>query len=294
MVARVTKAVILLCEGKTDVSFLSRLLVSADDYKDYKRTVEGMHFPFGLDPKTKADGYFSKKLKGYEYDSAQLHEKPLLPTILERNKGNSYTLILLYSMGGMGKVANYKEIIEDFSTLSKGSPLTEDSIHISLGFIYDFDNSSTAERVKYMQNQFQGEIDELKYLNENKAITNSNTFKKIGYHILPKSLLKGSLEDIILPIIRSKYSTLLEDAKTFLTERGFKRMKAGDNTQVDENKTQSDLNKSILGIVGQIEHSGFGNAEIIQKSSLINHDEMKNLDDCKEILAFIKQLRDAL
>lgn len=291
---KITKVVILLCEGKTDVAFLSRLLITSDNYKNYKKTVESMPFPFGLNTKSKTDGYFSKKLKEYEYDSAQLHEKPLLPTILDRNRGNSYTLILLYSMGGMGKISNYKEIIRDFSTLTKGIQLNSNSIHASLGFIYDYDNSSLLDRVEYIKNQFQDQINELQNLSDTIHITDSKFFKKIGYYILPKSLSKGNLEDIIIPIIESRHNLLVEKAKAFLIERGFKRMKISDNTQEDENKTKSDLNKSIIGVLGQIEHSGFGNAEIIQRSSLLNHDEMKKSNECKGILAFIKSLRDPL
>ena len=107
------KAILLLCEGKTDVAFLRRLL-EIDNYQDYKEIVGNMPKPLGLkgNNNNKSKGsYFINKLRTYQYNSANLRDSPILPLILRRTQGQSDTYAFLYDMNGMDRVDNYKEIM---------------------------------------------------------------------------------------------------------------------------------------------------------------------------------------
>lgn len=200
------KAIILLCEGKTDVAFLRRLL-EVDNYQDYKEIVGNMPKPLGLggNNNNKSKGsYFINKLRTYQYDSANLRDSPILPLILRRTQGQSDTYAFLYDMNGMDRVDNYKEIIKDFQKLSRKSLQPDDfaishlKMDVALAFIYDIDDKSSRERVEYIKAIFSDTIEEIQYLGEDRPIIDSKHFKGVGYYFLcDEQSGKGNLEDLI-------------------------------------------------------------------------------------------------
>lgn len=298
------KAIIVLCEGKTDVAFLRRLLV-VDNYHDYKEIVGNIPKPLGLggDKSEKAKGsYFINKLRNYQYDSSNLRDTPILPLILRRTEGQSDTYIFLYDMNGMGRVENYKEVIKDFQGLSRKSQNEDDfessqlKMDVALAFIYDIDDKSVGERVTYVKETFSDTIEELMYLQEDKPIIDTKHFKGLGcYFFCNEENNQGSLEDLVLPLMKTSKENLFEKAEEFLnSDGGFIRYKKNDKSLQDNYKTASDLNKSLIGSVGQIEISGLNNADIIKHTNLLNIDKLKNSNQCKSILEFVKKLRDKL
>ena len=299
------KAIIILCEGKTDVAFLRRLLLEVDDYRDYKEIVRNMPKPLGLggEKNDKSKGsYFINKLRTYQYDSSKLRDMPILPLILRRIKGVSDTYVFLYDMNGMDRVDNYKEIISDFQNLSRKS-LSEDdfafshlTMDIALAFVYDIDDTSSSERVEYIKETFSDTIEEIKYLEEEKPIIDSKHFKGVSYYFLcDEQKNKGNLERLILPLMKKGKEPLFEKAEEFLNcEGGFIRYKKTGPSLKDVSKTASDLNKSLIGSVGQIEISGLNNADIIKHTRLLDVDKFKSSKRCIAIVEFIKLLRDKL
>ncbi len=140
------KAIIALCEGKTDVAFL-KLLLQTDGYKDYIKIVSQIPQPLGLGGNQTGESYFINKLKTYKYDSSKLRDRPLLPFILRRTHGNSDTFILLYDMNGMNRTSNYREIIDDFSELGNPFKVSTPKIDAAITFIYDLDDKTTTDRL---------------------------------------------------------------------------------------------------------------------------------------------------
>lgn len=316
------KAIIVLCEGKTDVAFLRRLL-AVDNYRDYKEIVKDIPKPLGLgedipllpEDKEKEDkpqpekgdeikgSYFIRKLKTYQYDSANLRDTPILPLMMRRTEGQSDTYIFLYDMNGMGRVENYKEIIKDYQDLSNKSHGNDDfeasripKMDVALAFVYDIDDKSAKERVEYVKSTFIDEIDEIQYLKNDNSIIDSKHFKGLGCYFLgDEEGIKGNLEDLILPLMKIGKEDLFKNAEKFLNCEGeFIRYKKTDTSSKDDYKTASDLDKSLIGSVGQIEISGLSNADIIKHTNLLNKDKFRNSNQCKSILTFIKSLRDTL
>lgn len=298
------KAIIILCEGKTDVAFLRRLL-EVDNYRDYKEVVGKMPNPLGLggNNNNKSKGsYFINKLRTYQYDSANLRDLPILPMILRRTQGVSDTYAFLYDMNGMDRVDNYKEIIKDFQNLSRKSLQENDfaashlKMDVALAFIYDIDDKSSRERIDYIKETFSDTIEEIRYLGTDRPIIDSKHFKGVGYYFLcDEQSNQGNLEDLILPLMKKGKEDLFENAEKFLnSEGGFIRYKNTTPPSKDDSKTASDLNKSLIGSVGQIEISGLNNADIIKHTNLLGKDKFKSSTECLAIIAFIKQLRDKL
>ncbi|MFK7979078.1 MAG: DUF3226 domain-containing protein [Saprospiraceae bacterium] len=298
------KAIIILCEGKTDVAFLRRLL-TVDSYRDYKEVVGNMPNPLGLggNNNNKSKGsYFINKLRTYQYDSANLRDLPILPLILRRTQGVSDTYAFLYDMNGMDRVDNYKEIIRDFQNLSRKSLQPDDfaishlKMDVALAFVYDIDDKSSSKRVEYIKETFSDTIEEIQYLREDKSIIDSKHFKGVGYYFLcDEQSDKGNLEDLILPLMKKGKEDLFENAEKFLNSEGeFVRYRNTTPLSKDDSKTASDLNKSLIGSVGQIEISGLNNADIIKHTKLLDKDKFKSSKQCLVILKFIKLLRDKL
>ena len=292
------KAIIVLCEGKTDVAFLRRLL-KTDGYNDYKQdAVYKIPKPFGLaGDKNDKGSYFINKLKTYKYDSGRLHDRPILPIILRRTQGQSDIFLLLYDMNSMDRPQNYREIITDFNKLTL--PIEDDyfeaftPIDAAIAFIYDLDDKSVTERLQHIQSNYADLIPELEHLSKNKQITSSKNYKSIGYHFLKKDDSDaGNLEDIVLPLMKKGNEHLFDKAADFLNSNGFIRLKK--DKSKDENKTQSDLKKSLIGTVGQLEHSGLGNADIFKLTALLNKDKLKNSSQCQAIIKFFSDMRKGL
>lgn len=290
------KAVIALCEGKTDVAFLRRLL-EADHYKDYIEIVSEMPHPFGLGRNGKRGSYFINKLRTYNYDSSRLRDRPILPIILRRTQGQSDTFLFLYDMNGMNRIENYREIIMDFNGLTAMAASDNTyvqakmtKIHIAIAFIYDLDKKTSTNRIQYIKDNYADLIPELQYLSESNQITNSKNYKSIGYHFLKKDDKDiGNLEDIILPLMKTGNENQFDKADDFLTSNGFIRLKK-DHSK-DDNKTQSDFKKSLIGTVGQLEHSGLGNADIIKLTSMLNKGKFNTSQQCQSIIKFFREMR---
>lgn len=115
------KVVVLLCEGKHDVAFMRRVLLT-DNYRDYQEKVNNIPAPLGLKNASKEGvSYFINKVKEYNYDSSTLRDRPLLPLILKRVHGQQSDYVFLYDMNGMNRISNYTEIISDYVGLSSKS-----------------------------------------------------------------------------------------------------------------------------------------------------------------------------
>ena len=286
------KAIIALCEGKTDVAFLRQLLLS-DDYRDYVEIVSKIRQPLGLGGNQTGESYFINKLKTYEYDSSELRDRPLLPFILRRTEGQSDTYVLLYDMNGMDRTQNYREIIDDFDELGNPFKTSTPRVDAAIAFIYDLDDKTIADRLQHIQETYIDLIPELKDISESIKVTNSKKYKSIGYYFLKKEDEEvGNLEDIILPLMRKGNENVFDKAADFLNSNGFIRLKK--DKSKNENKTQSDFNKSLIGTVGQLEHSGLGNADIIKLTSMLNKDKFNNSQQCQAIIKFFSEMRKGL
>ena len=277
------KAVLILCEGKTDVAFIRRVLLS-EHYTDYKKNINEFESPL--------KEYFSNKLKDFDYDAGTVFDRPLVPVILRRAHGNSLTYALLYSVEG-DNVENYSEIISDYKVLMSNQE-DEDSYErellgetfISLIFLLDADNKSVNEKIEYLKEHFRGLIPQIEYLSDQRMEIDTPEFKLVSLCILcdPQSN-SGNLEDIILEMLKPEGNDLIEYATTFLKHFQFQRK--------SEAKQLSDFKKSIVGIVGQVEVSGLDNANIIKLTRLFN-DKLQTHPKCLEILATVSKSRQAL
>ena len=283
------KGIIILCEGRHDAAFLS-VLLECEGYRNYKKTIKEMITPLYE--------YFTTKFSKYEYESNELFERPILPYIMKKQEGQGEMFILIYSMDGMNKITNYKEILTDFYFQANenedfASNLGFQNSIFSLAFILDADDKGIANRVDYIKANYTEIVPEIENIGHGKdeiSATGKKRFKAIGSFILTGNDNEhGNLEDIILPIMEKNNESVFNEAGTYLSNNNFIRHKRGSQIK-DENKTKSDFKKSKIGVVGQLQCSGCNNTDIIRKSNYLNGRICAD-DKAKEIIEFIKKMR---
>jgi len=265
------KGIIIVCEGTSDVAYLSFLLKSIG-YDNYKIVIEKMIKPL--------KEFFISQFQQYEYKSNELLKRPILPWIMKKKESQTETYVLLYSIDGLFKIDNIKQVIKSFfyqgnenETFGNDQTPFFDST-FALTFFVDADDKGILERTEYIKEKFIDifpEIINLKHNIEGIVRTDKKPFKNISCYILTDNNNKfGNLEDILIPIMaKGKSEKLFKDAEKYLDENNFVRFKE-QSKEINENKTKSDFKKSKIGIAGQLECSGNDNTEIILNSGFLD------------------------
>lgn len=268
------RAVIVLCEGPHDISFLIRILRTQKIYR-YSDKIKDLPYPF--------NEYILRIFKEYDYENISLQEiKPPLPYILRKED----TFYFLYAMGGNTNEKMTSSIINKIISFipREDDILFQDSSENSIEnytfvFFYDADDrgkSSVVNYIKYKYRIIFGEdIDTLEHSN----IVDGKNYRIGCYVFSSENKDFGNLESVVIPLMKSKYEDMFEYADVFY-ER---------HVDMVEDRFLN-KNKSLIGIVGQIENPGCSNSVIIQYSSLISDDKIKRSSQCKEILDFFKKV----
>ena len=254
-------SILIICEGKHDVAFLKVILEKRLKFSNYQVSVKNIEKPVG--------DYLIKKIRDFEYDESRLRDGPKLPIILKKKKSKNVIYAILYSIDGLNSqgLTRAKELIKDYLdliTLGRTVPGFSKS-KMSLGFIFDSDSHGLEQRCEWVKNQFSDEHLDLSNLNHN-TIIDHDVFSGIGVYSLAGEDGFGNLESILLPIYSRGQDDQADYIKKFLTDNNFERLIEG---KKHDRKTNSDLDKSLIAILGQFEFSGFANAELIFKSKRI-------------------------
>ena len=272
------KIIVLICEGKTDTSFLSVLLKSEMEFLDYsnKTILSKIKEPLG--------SYLLHMFNDYEYEDFKVFERPPIPIILRKNSANSEIFCLIYSADGKNKINNYKQIItffRDIASLSsnpnKFALKSGVTSSISLCLFFDADKKGIRPTVEEVKNNYSNFLPEIEQIAHNTNIK-TNTFKSIGCYILFGNDEVGTLEDIIIPLMKDGNETIFDSAIKYLNDNNFTR---------EEGKLDVEQKKSAIGVAGQLELSGLDNGDIIRKSKYLSG-KLKN-EKCIEIKNFIKE-----
>lgn len=278
------KLLIVFCEGPHDAEFIARVL----------RVLNG------------CEDHSGKKLRDYPMALGDYYEGALRRmSFLEKNKGGVFsdiplpvilkqseqTFVLVHSMGGDSKWAEAKPVLQNFLDLSNSSTFGHFMVNFAL--FYDCDKLGIEAREekarKHLQEIFPNEEGRLELLTHGTYIKLSNGIMTGIFIFTGEDKNEGDLEDIMLPIMEQDEShkpnaEIFQEAKKFV-DRFF-----------DEKRKQGKFNakKSIIGIAGQLQFSGFHNTIIIQKSDYLSDDKLNDSPQIKKIATFFKLFFDAM
>ncbi len=263
------KLILSFCEGAHDAAFVFRIL-KENKYKNFTdKNIKKF-------PKILHDFFKTKMEKFSSLDDKKFYEKPYFPRyILKKEKEEIY--VLLYTVGGVSKIEKNIKTIKFFRHSAKEEKFGISKIkELSINFIFDAEEMEVKDRIieiiKDLKKIDKGISEKIKEIKNGIPIENIDYFKSIGIYIFSSDDGKGKLEDILLPLIKKDNEEIYERSLNFL-----------EKNKMELKKRKFYFDKSLIGILGQLQISGKANTVIIQDSNLINEEKIKNNEICKKI-----------
>lgn len=256
--------ILIICEGKQDVAYIS-LLLELMGFSEYAKVISDFDQPL--------QKFFLQQVKGFEYDNNRLRKGPNLPIIYRQLK-NHQQFAIVYSIDGLRNIDKAKHVIQNYRTAIefglKGS--SEMSINLSLCILMDADDVGIEERVNQMKEEYRDTVKNIDEVSHNQVIE-EEFYKQFGCYIFSKGEEeKGNLEDILLEALsmNKDFKSKIESGEKFLDAFTFERMvKKKRGKVLDEKKTLSDKKKSIISVSGQFDYSGLDNSDLIRKNKTL-------------------------
>ena len=299
------RIVFVLCEGPHDVAFLSRLL-SAAGYMNYKKTVKDYPFPLSgwLVEATK-----KLSIEDLNVDKVYKELSTILPSGAMVNE-DCEQLILLYAMHGDSRKKERKELMthlkkwisspedeKEFSIMEESSDIGH---NFGLVILYDADDKGIEARIAEIKTDLRELFPIIDGINRNGEVISTDEKFKIGAYVFAEENEGlGTLEDILLPLMKKDNEDIFKDAEHFLdTHKDVSRLRPlvfmKDSTgKVVQSRNKSNKYhpiKSLLGVVGQLQNSGTSNTVCIEKSDYITLEKINNSIMCQEILEMFSKL----
>ena len=266
---------ILMVEGPHDGAFISKVM-QVNGYKTYKKPI-GSYSP----------QFVAKYLIG-QYKNAPVDELNL-QSVRQQIIFPSYSLVLeekemllIFQMGGDGREDKRKKLVGDIYGFLR-STITMEELADSgkITFVYEFD--ADEDCVDARLQQVTREIKQIDFafpgLTANASYVESNGIRW-GSYIFENGSGKGKLEDIILPMMEQDNDDVAKCARDFVEKRfSFKLFQTVKPTSYPE--------KARVGIMGQLEKAGSANPAIIEQSSYLTNEKIKESAICNQMFKFL-------
>lgn len=289
-----TQIIIALCEGPHDVAFVNKILKSTSfvSNENYKLN----QFPFPM------DRLMASEFVKTDVEQLNLQElrKGVLPVHTLQKNDN---WVFLYSMEGDSKKSDRKTIISNIKDSIrqvgeiKGDRGSDDT-QFSVVYIFDADNKGVNTRLTEVLT----EVKEVFPTLTNNIFPNNATFGfaegvKIGAFIFTGvDNNTGKLEDILMPLLRDGNENIYDDATAYLNKHfdnsRLTTLKLTNNGGVivetrNGNKLKYDEQKSIVGVIGQLQKSGGSNTVCIGQTDYLTLAKIQANQKCIEFVDFI-------
>jgi hypothetical protein len=265
-----TQIIAILCEGPHDVEFISRILKHNGYSSNDKMKIKDFPNPIDSLLKTEAS---KTNVEGLNLQEVR---QVLLPsTTLIDNKN----YFLLYTLGGDSKTVIRKQILNDFYTLiPKENEISSLPEGTSLGILYflDADDKGISIRISELNEEI-NEVLGVKPFTNHKEVFDHSGLKLGSFIFTGDDNKKGKLEDVLMPLMTAKNEVLFDEANKYLATH------FEDNRKVQK----YDNDKSLIGVVGQLQISGASNTVCIKKSDFITEEKVKTNDKCIEIFEYV-------
>lgn len=295
-----TQIIIALCEGPHDVAFLNKTLKTVGFKSNEKTSLEEYPFPMNsllIQEATKSD---------VEALNIQTVRQSLLPSNALK-RGDIY--IFLYIIGGDSKSDLRKQFIEKLvSFIRKPGEIRKGRIddNVSLGVVYffDADDKGVVVRIAEVKKEINEVIDEIpdESFTENSSIVLKEGLKIGSYIFSGNDNNTGKLEDILLPIMIENNEDIFNSANEFLEkhydeDRLFPmKIEWTENEVITEkrstkagDKFKYNKSKSLIGTVGQLQHSGGANTVCIGFTDYLRLEKIQANPKCQEIISFVEK-----
>lgn len=292
----INKVLITLCEGPHDVAFIYRIL-KTKGFVHFSKSIKD--FPFPLNQ------YLQNEVLSTNVQELKLEEvnRRLLPNeVLVQDE----SLILLYAIGGDSKLEIRSRLLKAILDIAitpedEHSFTIESSLSYSFLYFYDSDNKGIQNRLA----EISAEISNIIKVDNGILFENNGdyyTYRNIKYgaYIFANSnTTNGKLEDVLMPLLRKDNEAVFKYAEFFLKLHDPSRInrleiaKTSSGEFIERRGTKKgnyDKDKSIIGIVGQLQNSGSTNTVCIKHSDYLTLSKIKESESCNIIYGVFENL----
>lgn len=300
------RIVFVLCEGAHDVAFLSRILCS-DSYVHYNKKISGFPFPLG---KWLVKSTQNLSVEDLNVDKVYKELGTVLPGGALKHDGRDQ-LILLYSLNGDSRQRERQHLIRTINNWIT-TPADEKEFSISeesslagnnygLVIFYDADDKGIDARIEEVRNELGEVFPFASSLSKNGDVACENDRFKVGAYIFAdQNNDLGTLENILLPLMKDTNEEIFDDAEKFLVKHKddnrlkplvFDKDDKGNLCEIRRTRANKYYPiKSLIGVVGQLQNSGTSNTVCIEKADYITLDKIQANKACSDILEMFKNL----
>ena len=299
------RIVFVLCEGIHDVTFLARLL-KTEGYDKYKKMLK--QFPQPLDQ------WLTNISKNLRVEELRLHTmtddiKAVLPKEALYSKATDQ-LILLYCMNGDKQKEKRGRVISKLSEFtcppandkefSWQEESSEDGNNYGLVVFFDADELGVDQRIVEAKDELAEYFPTAASISNNGSIVSENGMLKLAVYVFADpSTKKGTLENILLPLMKEGNERIFKDAEDFLESHHdskrlnplvIKKDAIHGIVEVRDKPQKYDPSKSIIGVVGQLQISGASNTVCIEKADYLTLAKIRKNRICRDILHMFSSL----
>lgn len=267
----------VLYEGKHDAAILTRIL-RENNYSNFsdKKISE---FPPVL------KGFLEGKIKNYTYeDESNIFQKPQLPNAICKSKTEDKWFVF-YEMGGDSKIVETNHFIKTIARNTsefEEEELFETQQLYSLAFFFDADADVNRRKTTFIESysdnlpQFCTAVSQSAE-NHLRIDENIDGFSSVGLFVYGADNGTGTLEDIVIPIMREGKEAIFTDADTYLEKHMSTEAKANGSKK----------GKALISVVGQPKHQGKANQVIISDTKMITKAKLAASPVFANILSFM-------
>lgn len=294
----------VICEGVHDIAFFTKLLKS-EGYSTFHKKINEYPDPLNDWLRTTVQKISIQELNVsgvYDEINTVLPRQALINDVRDQ-------LIMFYNMNGDSRKKEREKFItklnewiyepENEKEFSFNEDLKGRNIQFGLLLTYDADDKGINTRLKDIKEENKKHFPLIENISSNGEIINNGNSFKLGIYIFAEpGKDTGTLENILLPLMKEDNEAIFESADNFLkTYQDKERLKSlifeknhsGDIIEKRDRANKYYHIKSMLGVVGQLQYSGASNTVCIEKSDYITLDKIKKNSNCQDILDLFKK-----
>lgn len=281
-------ALVVFCEGPHDTAFVRMVLKKCMGYTVRNIKFSEMPAPFNKLFETAVNKHFAQDM------SLDMTHKFFLPdTCLYKEK----SFIFLFNTGGKSKFAKVQELLTEYLPVIKQAQVfpagaNEIANNVKFLFLYDADHEGLDNICQTALKNY-GSIDGEVFLESEWTQVNSSSgciCDNKGIFVWGADHNKGTLEDIILPLVNSNAAMTnnIELAKkSLLAMFTWDTDNANNQTCVAE---YARYQKAVLTVVGQRKKPGASLNVILEQAKLYPEEALVTCGKTQDFVSFLKEL----
>lgn len=277
--------ILLFCEGSHEPPYIYRIL-KADGWSN--KTDQPINtYPSVIGGYLKAQLSKTEKLSDEDPWNRDLGFMPWYILLKQTDEISNY--ILVFRLGGESKYNQAITCMELFQEACS-SDFDDDlkNIELKVAFFYDADKGIDYRIKRFVDNmeivvpEFCQQLKESafkEYFHLDKKIDN---LQSLGLFIFHDEKGAGALESHVLPLMRQGYEEIFDDAHHYMNLH-FGKVKP-------EKKFDLMIEKSIIGITGQLQKSGRSNSVYVSDCDYITDAKILGFEPTQKLIEFVNHI----